>query len=192
MMARALAAAALATALAAAPAAAQLYRWTDGDGITRYTNDLESIPPPFRAGATDIGSPSTPPPTSPPAAVDPTVIPFTAGAPIRVAVMLNGVPLTLALDTGADRTVISPTALGRAGIEPVGRAVQIVGITGGAAAREVMIERLDIAGTRIGPLPVVVHDVGQADIDGLLGRDVLDYFTLTVDTAGGRAVLKPR
>jgi hypothetical protein len=29
-------------------------------------------------------------------------------------------------------------------------------------------------------------------IDGLLGRDVLDVFTLNVDTASGRATLTPR
>jgi hypothetical protein len=29
-------------------------------------------------------------------------------------------------------------------------------------------------------------------VDGLLGRDVLDAFTLSVDTASGRATLTPR
>jgi hypothetical protein len=29
-------------------------------------------------------------------------------------------------------------------------------------------------------------------VDGLLGRDVLDAFTLTVDTVAGRATLTPR
>ena len=49
-----------------------------------------------------------------------------------------------------------------------------------------------MAGARVGPLTVIVHDVGLADIDGLLGRDVLDRFTLTVDSARGRATLVPR
>jgi hypothetical protein len=39
---------------------------------------------------------------------------------------------------------------------------------------------------------VIVLDVGVAGVDGLLGRDVLDHFTLTVDTARGQATLVPR
>lgn len=182
------------TALAA-PAGAQLYRWTDADGVVRYTNDLQAIPSAFRAGAQDIGSPQArpPAPAPPPPAVDPTVIPFSAGGPIRTAVHLNGVALTLLLDTGADRTVISPSAVARAGLDArAGRPIQIIGVTGGAPALEMMVPRLDVAGARVGPLAIVVHEVGVADVDGLLGRDVLDYFTLTVDTAAGRAVLTPR
>lgn len=176
-------------------AEAQLYRWTDAEGMTRYTNDPASIPPAFRARAHDIGSPQARPPLPPalpPLAVDPTVIQFAAGGPIRAAASLNGAPLTLMLDTGAERTVISPAALSRAGIASLGRTVQILGVTGGADAREVTVERLDLAGTRVGPLAIIVHDVGLGDVDGLLGRDVLDYFTLTVDAAAGRAVLAPR
>jgi len=181
------------TALAAPiGAAAQLYRWTDGEGITRYTNDPAAIPPDHRATARDIGSPQSRP-EAPPSAVGSTVLSFTPGAPITAAVHLNGTPLTLVLDTGADRTVLSPAAVARAGFDAEGgRAVEIVGATGRAAAREVMIPRLDVAGARVGPLAIIVHNVGVVGVDGLLGRDVLDYFTLTVDTAAGRATLTPR
>jgi len=55
---------------------------------------------------------------------------------------------------------------------------------------------LDVAGARIGPLAVIVHALPAAGrfeaIDGLLGRDALDAFTLTVDAASGRATLTPR
>ena len=180
----------------AAPATAQLYRWTTDDGVPRYTNDLESIPPAYRESAREIGSPQARPfePGRPePPAADPSILPFTAGGPIRARVSVNGVPLTLLLDTGAERTVISPAALARTGLDSSGgRAVNILGVTGSAAAREVTVPLLDVAGARVGPLPVIVHDVGVADIDGLLGRDVLDRFTLTVDAAQGRAILAPR
>lgn len=189
--------AALFLALASAmPAAAQLYQWTEEDGIPRYTNDRESIPPAYREGAREIGSPQARPPEPgepEPPADDPSVIPIAGSGPIRTKVSVNGVGLTLVLDTGADRTVISPAALARTGLEiESARAVNIVGVTGTAAAREVTVPLLDVAGVRIGPLAVIVHDVGLADIDGLLGRDVLDRFTLTVDSARGRAILAPR
>jgi hypothetical protein len=183
---------ALALLLSAAPAGAELYRWTDAQGVVRYTNDRALIPPAYRAGARDVGSPQGRP-VAPGPTVESAVIPFSPGDAIRAAVRVNGVPLLLMVDTGADRTVIAPAALARAGLTPEGgRPVNIMGVTGSATAREVVVRRLDLAGVQVGPLPVIAHDVGVAGVDGLLGRDVLDHFTLTVDPAGGRAVLAPR
>jgi predicted aspartyl protease len=106
---------------------------------------------------------------------------------------LNGVPLRLVLDTGADRTLISPVAMARAGFDAThGMPVHIRGVTGDAVATLVSIPRLDLAGTRIGPVAVVVHALAGQNADGLLGRDVLDAFTLTVDAASRRAILVPR
>ncbi len=174
------------------PAAAELWKWTDVEDVVRYTNDPAVIPPAHRARARDIGSPRGRP-EEPRVETLPNVIPFTAGGPIKTAVHLNGVPLTLILDTGADRTVISPAAVARAGLDVErGAAVQILGVTGSAAAREIAVSRLDVVGTQVGPVTVIVHDVGVAEVDGLLGRDVLDRFTLTVDAAAGQAVLMPR
>jgi len=61
----------------------------------------------------------------------------------------------------------------------------------------VTVPLLDVAGARIGPIVVVAHALpstfrGPEGVDGLLGRDVLDAFTLSVDTASGRATLTPR
>jgi predicted aspartyl protease len=177
---------------AAGPASAQLYQWTDAEGVVRYTNDLATIPPAYRAGARDVGSPQPRAP-EPRSTVESTVIPFAAGGPILAAVSLNGTPLTLMLDTGAERTLIAPAALARAGLDAArGREVRILGVTGSAAAHEVLVERLDLGGTRVGPLAVIAHDVGAGGVDGLLGRDVLDAFTLNIDAAAGRAVLTPR
>ena len=54
-----LAALIVATLLAsAAPASAQLYWWTDGDGVPHYTNSLESVPPAYRLGARELAAPS--------------------------------------------------------------------------------------------------------------------------------------
>ena len=178
--------------LAPTGAAAELWQWTDAEGVVRYTNDPASIPPAFRARARELGSPQARP-SEPGLRVDSIVLPFNAGAPITAAAHLNGVALLLMVDTGADRTMISPAAAARAGLDPAaGREVRIVGVAGRARARELTVERLDIAGARMGPLAVVVHDAGVAGIDGLLGRDVLDYFTLTVDAGAGRAILTPR
>jgi hypothetical protein len=185
-------AALLAAVLWPLAADAQLYRWKDASGVVHYTGDLASIPPAFRDSVQDVGSPQARPP-EPASTIGSTIIPFATGAPILAAAAVNGVPVTLMVDTGAERTLISPRALARTGLTlEGGRPVRIVGVTGAAGAREVVVPRLDLAGTQVGPLAIIVHDGSFGGADGLLGRDVLDAFTLTVDAAAGQAILKPR
>ena len=177
----------------ATPAAAALFRWTAADGVTHYTSDLDSIPEAYRAGAVDIGAPAARP--VPPAAPIPSglVVPFTGGAPVVVEARLNGVLLRLLLDTGAERTVIAPAALARTGVDPaLGTPVRISGVTGSAAATLVAVPLLEVAGARVGPLSVIAHAMPSDSLDGLLGRDVLDAFTVTFDAAAGRVTLLPR
>lgn len=197
-------AALLITLVAVGPArSAQLYRWTDEAGVTHYTAEPLAIPPAYRERADVLtvpqprpAPPAPPRPSGPPGA-DAAVVPYTAGRPILVEARLNGVVLSLILDTGADRTVISPTALARAGFGAAqARPIEIVGVTGSAPASVVVIPRLDVAGAMLGPLSVVAHTVAlegpAGPVDGLLGRDALDAFTVTVDAASGRATLTPR
>jgi len=179
---------------------------TDTAGVVYYTSDLASIPPAFRDSATPISTPQARP--AQPAKSEPAALRVTAGAPITAEARLNGVPLTLIVDTGADRTVIAPDVLERAGLGGQGgRPVQVVGITGVSTATLVTVPMLDVAGARIGPLAVIAlalpptlramriegaGEVSTGGVDGLLGRDVLDAFTLSVDTASGRATLNLR
>ena len=174
-------------------AGAQLFRWTAPDGAVHYTSEMDSIPAAYRSSAVDIGAPvARPAPVAVPAPAA-AVVPFTGGAPVVIQARLNGVPLSLLLDTGADRTVIAPTALTRAGINPDGGTpIRISGVTGSAAATLVAVPLLDVAGARVGPLSVIVHDVPSDSFDGLLGRDVLDAFTVTFDAAAGQVRLAPR
>lgn len=46
-----LAAAALLLALLLPPAAADIYRWEDGEGAVHFTDDISNIPPPYRGRA---------------------------------------------------------------------------------------------------------------------------------------------
>ena len=186
---------------AAAPVFAQLYTWTDENGVVHYTADPYTVPRQFRSG--DVAP--TPAPrsndawsawgkpavTAPPAGA---VVQFAPGAPIVVAARLNGVPVTLLLDTGADRTLVSPAAIARAGYagDAAASEIRILGVTGSSMATLVTVPLLDVAGARIGPLPLIVYDAGLGSVDGLLGRDVLDAFTVTIDAAAGRAMLVPR
>ena len=182
----------------ASPADAALYRWVDKSGVTYYTSERDAIPEQYRAAAQKLDAPTARTP-EPAAAVSPAAsptsgatVPLPTGAPIMVDALLNGVRLRLVLDTGADRTVISPAALGRAGIDTTGATpFRISGVTGSSSAALVNVPRLDIAGAQVGPLGVVAFAV-PGEFDGLLGRDVLDAFTVTFDPAQNRATLTPR
>ena len=186
-----------------APAHAQIYRWTDERGETRYSQGINSVPPQFRGGAVMMSAPSRPsapepPPQAPPPAASPTGgarIPFTPGQPIVVAARINGGGTTqLILDTGAQGTVISPTALAALGVSHR-NAVRgsIKGVTGDANILAVRVESIEVQGARVGPLLVVSHDAGLGSgHDGLLGRDFLDNFVITIDSASRIVILAPK
>lgn len=172
----------------ATPAVADLYQWTAKDGTVYYTTDPERIPPEYRESASVTRWAPREPSQAAPA--DSHTIAFSAGAPIMAEAYMNGVALTLVLDTGAVRTVISPAALVRSGSAvDTGRRARLIGVAGVAEAPEFVVPRLDIAGTNVGPIRVLAYDVPGLPADGLLGRDVLDQFTLTIDAARGRATL---
>jgi hypothetical protein len=177
-----------ATLASVGDAAAQVYHWTDDERVDHYSSDRHRVPDRYRARMRVIEAPT--PGVETGAGGDPGAMLFTSGSPILADAHVNGVPLALLVDTGAERTVISAAALERAGFAvAAGRAVRIVGVTGAADAREVVVLRLDVAGAQIGPMAVFAHDVPGLRADGLLGRDVLDHFVLTIDATRGRAVL---
>jgi hypothetical protein len=190
------------------PASAQIYRWTDERGEVRFSQGIQSVPPQFRGNAVMMGAPSAPaaptpaspaPATPEPAASSPAAgvarIPFTPGQPIVVSARINGGGNTqLILDTGAQGTLISPTALAALGIS-YRNAVRgsIKGVTGDANVLAVRIESIEVEGARVGPLMVVSHDPGLGSgRDGLLGRDFLDNFIVTIDSAARVVTLTPK
>lgn len=168
-------------------ATAQVYRWTDDAGVTHLTTNPDRIPPPYRGKVHVLESSGRPPVDAPPSE---SVMRVTPGNAIYAEAWLNGVPLTLLVDTGATRTLLAPAVVARAGVDARGgRPIRVVGVSGSVMAMEVVVPRLDVAGAQIGPLTVIVHDIPELRADGLLGRDVLEHFTLTIDAARGRATL---
>ncbi|HSB40373.1 MAG TPA: aspartyl protease family protein [Methylomirabilota bacterium] len=185
-------------------ASAQIYRWTDERGDTRYSQGIHSVPPQFRGGAVMMSPPGPPaapaPDASDAAAVSPSAagaarIPFTPGQPIVVTARINGGGAAqLILDTGAQGTVISPTALAALGVS-YRNAVRgsIKGVTGDASVLAVRVESIEVEGARFGPLMVVSHDASLGSgRDGLLGRDFLDNFIVTIDSSARLVTLTPK
>lgn len=198
-----LALAAALVVLAAAPATAQIYRWVDDNGNSHYADGLTNVPEAFRARAAPLGlrNEPAPPPGAPRRGLGPTaaaggaMVRYTPGERILVDVRLNGrTSVRLLLDTGADRTLISPTALTAAGAS-LQRAVargEIRGVTGSDQVLYVVLDSLEVGDARVDRLPVMAYEMGSRETDGLLGRDFLDRFNLSIDATRGVVTLSPK
>ncbi len=180
-----------------AVALSEIYYWVDDNGIQNYTTRLESIPEPYRSKAQALSLPTSPPAppelqSSSPKNVT-TTVPFTQGSAVRVSARINGAgPITLILDTGADRTLVSPSALERLGI-PIESASRVVlkGVTGVGYGDGIWVQSVEVGEARVGPLLIIVPDTDLKEADGLLGRDFLAHFNVTIDSKQGTITLTP-
>lgn len=112
-----------------------------------------------------------------------------------VEVRLNGTPVTMVLDSGAERTVLTEEAARRAGLEFDPRSIQRGAGAGGVvtsfAAR---VRRMELAGLPIPDHPVLAtpHPLGAAGperIDGLLPALVLSAYDVDLDLPGRKLTL---
>jgi len=182
-----------------APARAQIYRWVDDNGIPHFADGIDSVPDRYRSKAVPLGIKNAPPgPSAAPGAAKAsgeTAIRFTPGQRIMVDARINGnATARLMLDTGADRTLISPRALQAAGVRLSGPSTtaEVTGAMGSGQMQFLVIESLDVGEARVGRMPVgsgiLPPDVG----DGLLGRDFLDQFNVNIDSGKGVVTLTPK
>jgi hypothetical protein len=174
-----------------------IYYWMDDQGTQHYTTRLESIPEPYRSKAIPLPLPTSPPVppeiTPRPSSKGLTKIPFTPGSPVLVSVKINGGgPITLILDTGADRTMVAPSALSRLGISFENALRRVVrGVTGASYAEAVWVNSVEIDEARVGPLLIIAHDADLKGAEGLLGRDFLANFNVTIDSKERVVTLAP-
>jgi predicted aspartyl protease len=112
-----------------------------------------------------------------------------------VDVRINGgASARLLLDTGADRTLISPRALAAAGVSltrPVASG-RLSGVTGSDRIDYVIIDALEVGEARATRMPVAAYEMTLSRGDGLLGRDFLDRFNVSIDARRGEVILAPK
>ena len=182
-------------------AMAQVYRWQDQRGTLYYTNTPERVPESLRPHADPPTSPSAPLAgldSAVPAALarssSLTRIPFAPGDPILVSARIGGTgPLILILDTGADRTMIAPQVLFRLGISTANAPrAEVRGVTGTSQGDVVLVPSLEVGDARVGPLRIIALDADLKKADGLLGRDFLEHFTVTIDARARMVTLAPK
>jgi aspartyl protease/uncharacterized protein DUF4124 len=182
-------------------ALAQMYRWEDPGGTLHYTNMPEAIPESHRARIDPLpAAPMLPAKAEPMAPADiarsviVTRIPYTRGDPIFVNARIGGTgSLTLILDTGADRTMVAPQALWRLGISTANAPrAEIRGVTGASQGDVVQVASMEVGEAKVGPLRIIAHDADLKKADGLLGRDFLEHFTVTIDSRELVVTLVPK
>jgi len=178
-------------------ALADIYSWVDDRGTQHYTTRWESIPEPYRAQAETLSLPSSPPPPpemqSPPSPKGVIRISFTTGSPVFINAKINGAgPITMILDTGADRTLVRPSALSKLGVS-IESATRIVikGVTGTSHADAVWVNSVEVGEARVGPLLIIAHEADLKGAEGLLGRDFLAAFNVTIDPKEQIVTLTP-
>ena len=176
---------------------AEIYFFVDDQGIQYYTTRMESIPESYRSKARVLSLPTLPPPPQEfqpaPPKKETSKIPFRAGSPILVQARINGAgPITMILDTGADRTLLVPSALEKLGISfENAERVMLTGVTGKSYGSAVWVNSLEVGGARVAPLLVVVHESDLKGAEGLLGRDFLANFNVTIDSKEQLVTLAP-
>jgi predicted aspartyl protease len=191
-----------AVVLGASAADVQFVRYFDENGTPHYVQGFDRVPERYRSSAVSLDYRNAPTSTPDPAAGDKperprgtTVVRYTPGQPIMVNVRLNGsASAQLMIDTGADRTLISPRALAAAGASltrPIATG-QMQGVTGSDRMDFVVVNSIEIGDARVGRMPVASYEMPNARGDGLLGRDFLDHFNVSIDAARGEVTLAPK
>jgi Predicted aspartyl protease len=118
-----------------------------------------------------------------------------SGTPM-VAVLVNGKPKTMWLDTGSSMSILSSNVAVECGVVPiVPDTLEVATTTGHVPARPTAIDRIDIGGihilnstamivssdlmqVRIGDTETPVTSIG---IDGVIGFDIISRFDLRID-----------
>ena len=187
----------LISVLLPALALAEIYYWVDDHGTQNYTTGLENIPEPYRSNAQPLPLPTSPPPPpelqSSPSQKGFTMVPFRPGSSVLLSAKINGAgPITLMLDTGSDRTLVKPSVMGKLGISTENaRRTALRGVTGMGYGDAVWVNSVEVGEAKVGPLLILVHDVDLKEADGLLGRDFLANFNVTIDSKEGVVTLAP-
>jgi clan AA aspartic protease (TIGR02281 family) len=94
------------------------------------------------------------------------------------------------LDTGATSCAITPLIAGRLGLLPAGRHVDIDTAAGRIRAGVVRLQSVTVGRQRAHQVQALVLDAIEDDLDGVIGLNFLDQFTVAIDPRRGLLELR--
>jgi predicted aspartyl protease len=113
-----------------------------------------------------------------------------------VTLSVNGMPVALLLDTGAEGTILTPATAQRLGAQHprVEFQRQLRGIGGSLQTSEAELRSFTIGGVaipwrRVRVAPVTLSSMFSRPLDGVTGADTLSNFDVDLDLPGHRMVL---
>lgn len=179
--------------MASSDVRAEIYQWTDRDGITHASNDLDNVPSAYRGRAEIISHQERGNNVA-----EEYVIPFEKGSSgiILVQVFLNDtIPARMVLDTGASLVLISAELAGRmdpAASAHTGGKIRLKTAGGDVEGRSILIDKIDLGNAvRESIRAAVSAQKGAFDgFDGLLGLSFLEGFNVTIDHQNRQLILK--
>jgi clan AA aspartic protease (TIGR02281 family) len=190
---------------AAGPVAAEIYRWTDGDGTVHYTQSLDQVPREHRGAARDAaarpspsrlqtyrGAPAARAPHAAGTSAGSLRIPFRReGSLMVVDVTLNDqLTFPFYVDTGASGISLPQAAGDQLGLRvgPDTPFVHVRTANGLAARPVVMLDAVQLGGARVEGLEATLNPLMDV---GLLGGSFFNNFVYHVDAAAGVIELRP-
>lgn len=114
---------------------------------------------------------------------------------VVVEVLIHGKgPYPMALDTGASLTLIDRTLADKVGLKVAGAPEQITGVGGAQRVTPVSIAEWSLGPAQLPAMTITTASLTDlkrsAQVDGLLGSDVLDrYGAITIDYADSQVTL---
>jgi aspartyl protease family protein len=172
-------------------AAAEYYRWVDGNGVVHYTDNLHNVPEKQRGSAGRVRttvSPRSPDP-APPEAVKASIPMERRGQVVVIEAMLNKKrPAKLVVDTGSSYTMISSATARELEIDLTRdpRSMPFQTANGVIEAPLARIDSITVGGMEIKNLIAAIHDaVPDPQVAGLLGLNFLSNFRMDIDTQKG-------
>lgn len=177
---------ALLLALAGA-AGAEIYRWTDDQGTTHYTDNLHSVPPAHADRVRTLDDRLPPPPPPPQIPLE------RRDGGFVVAARLEGrTQVRLVVDTGASVTLLSPRVAQALALEVQSTPPVLLRTANGTVeAGWARLREIEVGGRRAGPLRVVIHEA-LPGLDGLLGMDFLGQYRMELRAEVPALILAPR
>lgn len=114
---------------------------------------------------------------------------------VVVQVLIHGKgPYPMALDTGASLTLIDRTLADKVGLKVVGSPEEITGVGGAQRVTPVSISQWSLGQAQLPAMTITTAPLtdlkSSAQVDGLLGSDVLDrYGAITIDYTDSQVTL---